>query len=69
MAILVECVNTSTSIGKAIFKDCYCEANYVAHELAKFSCCNKGNNSWVDESLGFDGCQCRPSVLQWMSQI
>lgn len=52
-AIFAECIDTATSIGKVIFSHCFCDANSVAHELAKFSFCNKCNENWIDEPSGF----------------
>ena len=46
-AIFAECIDTATSIGKVIFSHCFRDANSVAHELAKFSFCNKLDNNWV----------------------
>ncbi|XBH81847.1 hypothetical protein VPH35_107336 [Triticum aestivum] len=48
-AIFAECIDLSTSIGKVIFSHCFREANSVAHELAKFSFCNKCDDNWTNE--------------------
>ena len=52
-AIFEKCIDTKTSIGKVIFLRCYRDANSVAHELAKFSFCNKCESSWTVEPPGF----------------
>ena len=52
-AIFAECIDTSTSIGKVIFLHCYCDAISVAHELAKFSFCNKSDDNLIDEHPRF----------------
>ena len=36
-----------------VFEHCYGEQNCVAHELAKFSFCNKSDDNWIDEPPGF----------------
>ena len=48
-AIFAECVDTSSLIGKVIFKHCYRSCNQAAHVLAKFCFCNKSSFSWLDE--------------------
>ncbi|KAI4986208.1 hypothetical protein ZWY2020_018838 [Hordeum vulgare] len=52
-AVFAECIDLSTSIGKVMFSHCFREANLVAHELAKFSFCNKRNDSWTNEPPEF----------------
>jgi ribonuclease HI len=52
-AIFAECIDVATSIGKVIFTHCFREVNYVAHELAKFSYCNKCDYSWTIEPSVF----------------
>lgn len=52
-AIFVECIDSATLVGKVIFKHIFRDANCVAHELAKFSFCNKYDRSWSDEPPGF----------------
>ena len=53
MTVFVECIDKATSIGKVIFTHCFREANSVAHELAKFSFCNKVEASWTNEPPEF----------------
>ena len=48
-AVFAKCIDTATSVGKVIFSYCFREENLVAHELAKFSFCNKYDRSWSDE--------------------
>jgi hypothetical protein len=48
-AIFAECVDTSSLIGKVIFKHCYRSCNQAAHALANFCFCNKSSFSWLDE--------------------
>ena len=52
-AIFTECFDMATSIGKVIFSHCFRDANSVAHELAKFSFCNKCDDSWTNEPPKF----------------
>ena len=52
-AIFAECIDLSTSIGNVIFSHCFHEANSVAHELAKFSFCNKCDDSWTNKPPEF----------------
>ncbi|KAI5002086.1 hypothetical protein ZWY2020_026736 [Hordeum vulgare] len=52
-AVFAECIDMATSIGKVIFSHCFREANSVAHELAKFSFCNKVEDNWINEPLEF----------------
>ena len=40
-AIFAERVDTTTSIGKVIYKHCYRSSNQAAHVLANYSYCNK----------------------------
>ncbi|KAF6994308.1 hypothetical protein CFC21_011040 [Triticum aestivum] len=47
--IFGECLDTSNSIGKVIFKHCYRSCNQAAHVLAHFCYCNKTSFSWLDE--------------------
>lgn len=48
-AIYAECIDSATSIGKVIFTHCFREANVTAHELAKYSYCNKCDDSWTNK--------------------
>ena len=52
-AIFAECIDTATLIGKVIFRHCFQDANFVAHELAKFSFCKKCGGSWTNEPPSF----------------
>uniref|UniRef100_A0A8I6Y5C3 RNase H type-1 domain-containing protein n=1 Tax=Hordeum vulgare subsp. vulgare TaxID=112509 RepID=A0A8I6Y5C3_HORVV len=52
-AVFAECIDMATSIGKVIFSHCFREANSVAHELAKFSFCNKVEDNWTNEPPEF----------------
>ena len=52
-AIFAECLDTSTSIGKVVYKHCYRSCNQVAHMLAHFSYCNKTSFSWLDKPPDF----------------
>ena len=47
--IFAECVDTTTSIGKVIYKHCYRWSNQAEHVLAKFSYCNKISVVWMNE--------------------
>ncbi|XBI00172.1 hypothetical protein VPH35_129307 [Triticum aestivum] len=51
-AIFADCVDTTTSIGKVIYKHCYRSSNQVAHVLAKFTYCNKLSLIWMNEPPG-----------------
>lgn len=48
-SIFADCVDLASLIGKVKFKHCYRSANFVAHELASYSFCNKYSSSWVDD--------------------
>ena len=41
LCCFAECVDEATSTGKVKFKHCFRAAHAAAHELAKFSFCNK----------------------------
>jgi len=48
-AIFEECVDTSSLIGKVVFKHCVHSLNQAAHVLANYSFHNKTCSSWCDE--------------------
>lgn len=52
-AIFSECVDTTISIGKVIFKHCFRSSNQAAHVLASHSYCNKVSLSWLNEPPDF----------------
>ena len=52
-AIFAECVDLTTSIEEVKFKHCFRAANTVAHELARYSICNKNSVSWINDPPGW----------------
>ena len=52
-AIFAECVDIATTIGKVKFKHCSRTTNCVAHEIARFSFCNRNSVSWVNDPPGW----------------
>jgi ribonuclease HI len=51
-AIFAERVDTSTLIGKVIYKHCYRSSNQAGHVLANYSYCSKLSLVWMNEPPG-----------------
>ena len=52
-AIFADCVDLAASIGRVKFKHCSRTTNEVAHEIAKYSFCNRSSESWINEPPGW----------------